>query len=147
MNIVTLVGRITRDVELHNNNTAVAKFSVAVDRRFKKEGEPTADFINCVAFGKTAEIIEKYFKKGSRIGVVGRIQTGSYTNKDGNKVYTTDVVVDGFDFLDSKSGSNNATAVETTPADVLEEALKMPPITEDKSFAPAGDVTDDDLPF
>jgi len=111
MNKVILVGRLVRDPETRyttgENATCITRFSVAVDRRFKREGESNADFPNCVAFGKTGEFIEKYFKKGSRIGVVGRIQTGSYTNKDGAKVYTTDVVVDEAEFVESKGSSDN----------------------------------------
>lgn len=98
MNKVILMRRLTRDPEVRysggDNATAVARYSLAVDRRFKRDNEPSADFINCVGFGKTAEFAEKYFRKGMRICVVGRIQTGSYTNRDGQKVYTTDVVVE-----------------------------------------------------
>lgn len=92
----------------------IAKITVAVDRKFKRDGEPTADFINCIAFGKQGEVIEKYFKKGSRIALCGRIQTGSYTNRDGNKVYTTDVVIDEFDFVDSKSQQNDSNSMPNT---------------------------------
>ena len=96
MNKVILMGRLTRDPEVRYsqgaNATAVARYSLAVDRRFKRDGEPTADFINCVSFGRTAEFAEKYFRQGLKVVVTGRIQTGSYTNKDGVKVYTTDVV-------------------------------------------------------
>lgn len=110
MNSVQLVGRFTRDPEVRytDGGSSIARFSLAVDRRFKSEGGPTADFPNCVAFGKTAEFIEKYFKQGMRIGIVGRIQTGSYINQDGNKVYTTDVVVENCEFVESK-GSQQAT--------------------------------------
>ena len=105
MNKVQLVGRLTRDPEIRysqgENATATARFSVAVNRRFKNaEGNYDADFINCVAFGKSAEFVEKYFKKGMAIGLTGRIQTGSYTNKDGQKVYTTDVVVEETEFVE-----------------------------------------------
>lgn len=111
MNKVILMGRLTRDPEIRystgENATAIARYSLAVDRRFKRDGEPTADFINCVAFGKTAEFAEKYFRQGIKIAIVGRIQTGSYTNKDGVKVYTTDVVVEEQEFAESKSASEN----------------------------------------
>ncbi|MCR4694963.1 MAG: single-stranded DNA-binding protein [Pseudobutyrivibrio sp.] len=107
MNKVILMGRLTRDPEVRYggaNNSAVARFSLAVDRRFKREGdEQTADFISCVAFGKTAEFLEKYARKGTKFVVEGRIQTGSYTNKDGNKVYTTDVVCENVEFAESKN--------------------------------------------
>ena len=108
MNKVVIIGRFTRDPEVKyttgENATATARFSLAVNRRFKnKEGNYDADFINCVAFGKTAEFIEKYFTKGMAIGITGRIQTGSYTNKEGQKVYTTDVVVEETEFVESKN--------------------------------------------
>ena len=106
MNKVILSGRIVRDPEVRysqvENASAVAKYSLAVDRKFKQEGQPTADFINCIAFGKQAEFVEKYLTKGIKIAVTGRIQTGSYTNKDGQKVYTTDVVVEEHEFCESK---------------------------------------------
>ena len=84
---------------------AIARYTLAVDRRFKRDGEPTADFINCVAFGRGAEFTEKYFRQGLKVVVTGRIQTGSYTNKDGQKVYTTDVVVEEQEFAESKTTS------------------------------------------
>lgn len=116
MNKVELVGNLTRDPEVKystgENATAIARFSIAVGRRFKREGDAEADFINCVAFGKTAEFIEKYFSKGSPIGISGRIQTGSYTNRDGNKVYTTDVIVEETEFVGKKS--DNVRAQKTT---------------------------------
>ena len=103
------MGRLTKDVELGTGATAVARFSIAVNRRFKNaEGNYEADFISCVAFGKTAEFIQKYFHKGDMIAVTGRIQTGSYTNKDGVKVYTTDVVVEETDFCGGKSDASQA---------------------------------------
>lgn len=108
MNSVSLVGRLTRDPDVRytDGGVTIAKFSIAVDRRFKKEGQPDADFPNITAFGKTAEFIEKYFSKGQRIGLTGRIQTGSY-EKDGQKVYTTDVVVEAVEFVESKSSGDN----------------------------------------
>lgn len=112
MNKCMLVGRLTRDPEIRytqgENASCIARFSIAINRRFKNaEGNYDADFINCVAFGKGGEFIEKYFKKGMAIGISGRIQTGNYTNKDGVKVYTTDVVVEEAEFVESK-GSNNS---------------------------------------
>lgn len=105
MNSVQLVGRLTRDPEMRytDGGSAIAKFSLAVDHRYKSENGPTADFPNCVAFGRTAEFIEKYFRKGMRMGCQGRIQTGSYTNNDGQKVYTTDVAVESCEFVESKA--------------------------------------------
>lgn len=111
MNKVILIGRCTRDPEVRysqgGNATAVARYTLAVDRQFKRDGDQSADFINCIAFGKRGEFAEKYLRKGTKIAVVGRIQTGSYTNKDGNKVYTTDVVVDEHEFVESKASQQN----------------------------------------
>lgn len=111
MNKVVLMGRLTRDPEVRytaGENLAIARYVLAVDRRFKKENEATADFISCVAFGKTGEFAEKYFKKGTKIAISGRIQTGSYTNDRGDKVYTTDVVVEEQEFAESKNGTKTA---------------------------------------
>ena len=110
MNKVELVGRLTRDPETNTaGDNTYTRFSLAVDRKFRNsEGNYDADFPNCVAFGKTAEFISKYFHKGNKIGVCGRIQTGSYTNKDGVKVYTTDVVVEEVEFVESKNSSDSA---------------------------------------
>lgn len=117
MNSVQLLGRLVRDPEVRytagDNPTAVARFTVACKRKYKKDAEQEADFISCLAFGKTAEFIERYFHKGSSMALNGRIQTGSYTNKDGNKVYTTDVVVDSLEFVGSKSENNGSN--DTTP--------------------------------
>ena len=111
MNKVTLIGRVVRDADIRYsqgaNTTCVARYTLAVDRKFKQEGQPNADFINCIAFGKLGEFAEKYLHKGTKIAVVGRIQTGSYKNKDGNTVYTTDVVVEEQEFCESKSQSNS----------------------------------------
>lgn len=116
MNRVTLMGRLTKDPEIRYTQgekpLAIARYTLAVDKKLKpKEGEPSADFINCIAFGKTAEITEKYLKKGAKVGIDGRIQTGSYTNKEGQKVYTFEVAVESMDFCDSKSGASNLQAV------------------------------------
>ncbi len=116
MNKIILMGRLTRDPEVRysqgDSSTAVARYTLAVDRRFKRDNEPSADFIPCVVFGKSAEFAEKYFRQGMRVAISGRIQTGSYTNKDGQKVYTTDVVVEDQEFAESKAASqqnqNNA---------------------------------------
>ena len=97
MNKVILMGRLTRDPEVRytagENALAIARYTLAVDRRFRRDGEATADFISCVVFGRGAEFAEKYFHQGIRIVISGRIQTGSYTNREGQKVYTTEVVV------------------------------------------------------
>ena len=109
MNKVILMGRLTRDPEVRysagESGTAIARYTLAVDRRFKREGEATADFISCVSFGRTAEFAEKYFRQGLKIIVSGRIQTGSYTNRDGQKVYTTEVVVEEQEFAEGKNSS------------------------------------------
>ncbi len=119
MNKVILIGRLTRDPEIRTSvatNTTTARLTLAVDRRFKKEGEQqTADFINCIAFGKTAEFIERYLHQGTKIAVVGRIQTGSYTNKDGQKVYTTDVVIEECEFAESKNSTGSSPAPSPRP--------------------------------
>ena len=110
MNKVILMGRLTRDAEVRysqgENSTAIARFSLAVDRRFRRDGdEQNTDFINCVAFGKTAEFLERFGRKGTKFVLEGRIQTGSYTNKDGQRVYTTDVVAENVEFAESKNAS------------------------------------------
>ena len=123
MNSVQLLGRLARDPEVRytagDNPTAVARFTVACGRKYKKDAEQTADFISCMAFGKTAEFIERYFTKGNSIALNGRIQTGSYTNKDGNKVYTTDVVVDTLEFVGSKNESNSSNAANSKNDDFM----------------------------
>lgn len=114
MNKVILIGRLTRDPEVRysqgENSMAIARYTLAVDRRRTANAENTADFISCIGFGKTAEFAEKYLRKGIKMAIVGHIQTGSYTNKDGQKVYTTDVVVDEQEFAESKSASGGSTA-------------------------------------
>lgn len=108
MNNVILIGRLTKDPEIRyaNSGTEIARFTIAIDRRYKKEGEQRSDFVNCLAFGKTAEVMDKWFSKGNKIAIVGRIQTDSYENKEGQKVYTTDVIVENVDFIESKKDLN-----------------------------------------
>lgn len=135
MNKVALLGRLTKDPDVRysqgENASAVSKITLAIDRRFKRDGEQSADFINCVAFGKTAEFQEKYFHKGTKVAIVGRIQTGSYTNKDGNKVYTTDVIVEEQEFAESKSsGGGNAESA----AGVSDGFMNMNDIPDDMPF-------------
>ena len=143
MNKAVLVGRLTRDPEVRysqgDNTTAVARYTVAVDRRFKRDGEPTADFIPCVVFGRSAEFAEKYFRQGMRVSVSGRIQTGSYTNKDGMKVYTTEVIVEEQEFAESKSASDNAGGF--APAD------RPSPSSAGDGFMNIPDGIDEELPF
>ena len=143
MNKVILMGRLTRDPEVRysagDNAMAVARFSLAVDRRRRANGgdEQTADFINCVSFGKQAEFAEKYLRKGTKLLVTGRIQTGSYTNKDGVKVYTTDVVVEEQEFAESKGNSDNGGFAQAAP---------MPQSAGD-GFMNVPDGIDEELPF
>lgn len=120
MNKTVLIGRLTRDVEIRNAGaTLVARYTLAVDRKIKREGEQTADFIPCVVFGKNAEFAEKYLTKGKKIAVVGRIQTGSYTNQSGQKVYTTDVIVEEQEFVESKASEHSENSNNAARADDL----------------------------
>lgn len=140
-NCVFILGRLTRDPELRytNSQMAIGRFTVAVNRRLTKEkrqeaeanNQPTADFINCIAFGKTAEIIGQYFGKGNKIAITGHIQTGSY-EKDGQRIYTTDVVVDSFDFVESNSSSTKTNQENTA---------------QDYGFNQAIPTSNNDLPF
>lgn len=149
MNKVILMGRLTRDPEVRysagDNPMAIARYTLAVDRRFKKENEATADFISCAAFGKAAEFAEKYFRQGIRIVVSGRIQTGSYTNRDGNKVYTTDVVVEEQEFAESKAVSDShvgQVASMGAPA-----PTPTPSMASADGFMNIPDGIDEELPF
>ena len=146
MNKVILMGRTTRDAEVRysqgENSTAIARFTLAVDRRYNRNsanGEQTADFINCVAFNKTAEFMERFGRKGTKFVVEGRIQTGSYTNKDGQKVYTTDVVVEEQEFAESKNASaanaNTQSDPISSPRDLGDGFMNIP------------DGIDEELPF
>lgn len=113
MNKVTLIGRLTKNVEMNysnnGNRTAIARYTLAIDRQYKRDGEQEADFIRCIAFGRTAEAAEKYLYKGARVAIDGRIQTGSFTNSRGQKIYTTDVVVERQEFLEKRSNSQPVT--------------------------------------
>ena len=144
MNKVILMGRLTRDPEVRYSQgdqaTAIARYTLAVDRRFRRDGDQqSADFIGCVAFGRAAEFAEKYFRKGTKIAVTGRIQTGSYTNKDGQKVYTTDVIIEEQEFAESKSASDNAGGF--APAD------RPSPSSAGDGFMNIPDGIDEELPF
>ena len=133
MNKVILIGRVVRDAEIRYSqgasSTCIARYTLAVDRKFKQEGQPTADFINCIAFGKLGEFAEKYLHKGIKIAVTGRIQTGSYKNKDGNTVYTTDVVVEEQEFCESKS--SNQSQGNDRPQTSSEDFMNIPDGVED----------------
>ncbi len=157
MNKVFLVGRLTRDPELRysSNNTANMRCAIAVDRQFVREGEERgADFINIVAFGNRAETMKKYLVKGSQIAIDGRIQTGSYDGQDGKRVYTTDVIVENFQFLDSKSSRSIDSNSEVTPYDFGGEsnsssAASMTDVSNDPfaDFGAKVEISDNELPF
>lgn len=140
MNVVNLIGRLTKDPEVRyttGSQMAVGRFTLAVDRQFKRDGEPTADFISIIAFGKTAELCERYLSKGRQVAIEGRIQTGSYTNKEGQKVYTTDVVAARVEFIGSsnKDGQSSNQGSTQAPAD-----MDIP-----EGFSAMDD--EDDIPF
>ena len=130
MNKVILMGRLTRDPDIRYSTgesaTAVARYTLAVDRRFRRDGEQTADFIGCVAFGRNAEFAEKYLHQGTKIVAVGRIQTGSYTNRDGQKVYTTDVVVEEQEFAENKASGTNQSAQQANNPDSADGFMNIP---------------------
>lgn len=143
MNKVILMGRLTRDPEVRygagENSTAVARYTIAVDRRFKRDGEQSADFIGCVAFGRNAEFAEKYLRQGIKIALTGGIQTSSYTNREGQKVYTTDIVVEEQEFSESKAavgnGGQNNHSRPSAATSVADGFMNIP------------DGIDDELPF
>ena len=143
MNKVILMGRLTRDPEVRysagENALAIARYTLAVDRRFRRDGEATADFISCVAFGRSAEFAEKYFHQGLKVVVTGRIQTGSYTNRDGNKVYTTDVAVEKQEFAESKAAAGQG---ENSRSE-----QKPEPQVDADGFMNIPDGIDEELPF
>lgn len=147
MNIVTLMGRLTKDPNVtHGKNKAgedmvVARFTLAVDRRFARDEEQQADFISCVVFGKRAETIEKYVAKGTKLAVQGRLQTGSYKNKEGNTVYTTDVIVEDFEFAESKASAQNNAPSEPKQAPAGNADPK------DGFMSISDGIGDDELPF
>lgn len=155
MNKVILMGRLTRDPEVRysagDNSMAIARYTLAVDRRFRRDGDSgsSADFIGCVAFGRSAEFAEKYLRQGTKIVITGRIQTGSYTNRDGQKVYTTDVVVEDQEFAESKSASSdNGGMMRQAPSP--SHAAPMPSPASASSgdgFMNIPDGIDEELPF
>lgn len=155
MNSVILMGRLTRDPEIRysatETQTAIARYTLAVNRRFTRDGEQKADFINCVSFGKSAEFAEKYFHKGLKIVIRGRIQTGSYTNRDGATVYTTDVVIEEQNFAESKAAAQNAGVVQLQPQ--AEQPQTQPQEQTNNSepndfiAIPIDEFEDDGLPF
>ncbi|MDY4770900.1 MAG: single-stranded DNA-binding protein [Lachnospiraceae bacterium] len=150
MNKVILMGRLTRDPDVRysagENALAIARYTLAVDRRFRRDGEATADFISCVAFGRAAEFAERYFHQGIRIVVSGRIQTGSYTNREGQKVYTTEVVVEEQEFAESKSASDQYAASHPS-APAPSAAAPTPSAASADGFMNIPDGIDEELPF
>lgn len=154
MNKVILMGRLTRDPELRYgsgaNATAICRYTLAVDRSYKREGEPTADFINIVAFGARGEFASKYFKKGRMVAVVGELRLGSYDDKDGNKRYTTDVVVSEQFFADSANSGNNDNASRSSDFAPAGNGYNRAPAqaAPSDSFVPVNEIEgDEDLPF
>ena len=152
MNKVVLVGRLTRDPEVRysqgDSATAVARYTVAVDRRFKRDNEPTADFIPCVVFGRSAEFAEKYFRQGMLVSVSGRIQTGSYTNKDGVRVYTTEVIVEEQEFAESRAESEaNRGSFQYNNAPASQAPASAPSMDAGDGFMNIPDGIDEELPF
>ena len=149
MNKVILMGRLTRNPDVRYSQgekaTCVARYTLAVNRRFRREGDQDADFINCVAFGRQGEFAEKYLKQGTKIVISGRIQTGSYTNREGVKVYTTDVVVEEQDFAESKASSDSYAA--SHPRTSAPEASMPNPGTAAEGFMNIPDGIDEELPF
>lgn len=143
MNKCILIGRLCTDVETRNttNGTTVASYRLAVDRRFKKEGQPEADFLNCVAFGNNGEFASKYLRKGIKVAVEGSIQTRSYDDKDGKKVYVTEIIVDQHEFCEKKADSNGV-APNTASSTYMPDAYKP---TQAQGFTNMDN--DDDLPF
>lgn len=154
MNKVFLMGRLTRDPEVRysqgQNQSAVARFSIAVDRRFKREGDPNADFFNCTVFGKQAEFVERYLYKGTKIVVVGRIQNNNYTNKDGQMVYGTAIMVDEIEFAESKassSGDATGSSAPTQQSISQRNGSSAGPNTSGDGFMNIPDGIDEELPF
>ncbi len=145
------MGRLTRDPDIRyssgDNSMAVARYTLAVDRRFKRDGDQTADFISCVAFGRSAEFAEKYLHQGTKIAVTGRIQTGSYTNREGNKVYTTDVIVEDQEFAESKNASGGSSYSDNAPAPQRSSYSRAPEPDPDDGFMNIPDSIDEKLPF
>ena len=146
MNKVILMGRLTREPDVRysqnaDGSMAVARYTLAVDRRFNKNGDQSADFIGCVAFGRSAEFAEKYFRQGMRVSISGRIQTGSYTNKDGVKVYTTEVIVEEQEFAESRAES------DANRANFQHQAAPAPSADAGDGFMNIPEGIDDVLPF
>ena len=148
MNKTILIGRLTKDIDLRKtpNGASVVQFTIAVNRRVKQQGQPEADFINCVAWNKTADVMAQYLHKGSQIGVEGRIQTRSYDDKDGKRIYVTEVIVEAFDFLESRGNgqSQQNESQQQYNANVNTNVNESQVVFEDGYTL---DLSSDDLPF
>lgn len=151
MNKVILMGRLTRDPDVRysagENSTAVVRYTLAVDRRFHRDGDATADFIGCVAFGRQAEFAEKYLRQGTKIAITGRIQTGSYTNREGQKVYTTDVVVEEQEFAESKNAGGNNGGYSAPQHNNPAPSANTSDLGSADGFMNIPDGIDEELPF
>lgn len=151
MNKVILMGRLTRDPEVRysqsNEPLAIARYTLAVNRRFKRDGEPDADFINCVAFGRAGEFAEKYFKKGQQVTVVGHLEVGSYTDKDGNRRWTTDVVIEEQHFAESRRNFEERMGGSGYDNGIEDRQQSKPSANKSEGFVPIDSFDDDDLPF
>ena len=151
MNKVILMGRLTRDPDVRysagENSTAVARYTLAVDRRFHRDGDATADFIGCVAFGRQAEFAEKYLRQGTKIAITGRIQTGSYTNREGQKVYTTDVVVEEQEVAESKNAGGNNGGYSAPQHNNPAPSANTSDLGSADGFMNIPDGIDEELPF
>lgn len=137
MNKVIMMGRLTRDPEVSSSTsgTTFARYSIAVDRKFKKEGEPDADFFNCSSFGKQAEFVEKYLAKGTKVVISGRLQNNNYTNKEGQKVNDVRIMVEEIEFAESKNGSTETKTEKTESKDVTDFLNVAPEIIEELPFS------------
>ena len=143
MNKVILMGRLTRDPEVRHsdgeNSMAIARYTLAVDRRIHRDGEANADFIGCIAFGKAGEFAEKYFRQGMKVLITGHIQTGSYTNRDGQKVYTTDIVIEDQEFAESKKDSGSSQP--------RQQKTQQEPETDENGFMNIPEGIEEEMPF
>ncbi|MCM1494661.1 MAG: single-stranded DNA-binding protein [Bacteroides sp.] len=147
MNKVIMMGRLTRDPEVRYSQgasqTAIARFSLAVDRRWKREGEPDADFFNCTVFGRQADFVEKYLRQGTKVVITGRIQNDNYTNKEGQKVYSVQIIVDEIEFAESKNAAASSAGAPAYQAD----SRPSPSQAAGDGFMSIPDGAEEELPF
>lgn len=151
MNKAVLMGRLTRNPDIRYTQgekpMCIARYTLAVDRRFKRDGEQQADFIPCIAFGRQGEFAQKYFQKGTKIVISGRIQTGSYTNRDGIKVYTTDVIVEEQDFAEGKAAAGKPKEEPAAQGQPSEPTAKDQPPVDNDGFMTIPEGIEEELPF